>query len=157
MTTNQLRSLVRISVVPAIAMLVGFAVGMHFNPQAARAADAGKVVSFNAAINGKLLSIPEVPAVRFSLIATENGADFSATQIDGVVKRHRHDHSAEFFYVVSGSGTVTIAGLTKAIAPGDMLAIPKGVPHAIASVGGALHLVEVDVPSIGGNDTHWMP
>lgn len=149
--------IVRIGIVLVIALSLGIVLGAHLEPHVAQASGVGKVVSFESAINGKLEVIPPVPQVSVNLIATEDGADFMATQIRGVVKRHRHDHSAEFFYVVSGSGTVTIGNTKSKITPGDMIAIPKAVPHSIASMGAPLHLVEIDAPSIAENDLHWMP
>ena len=143
-------------IVPAVALIAGIGLGMHLSP-AAQASGAGKVVSFDSAINGKLDPYPPAPAVSYNVVATEDGVDFSATQITGSVKRHLHEHSAEFFYVVSGSGSFTLGNAVHKVVPGDMIVIPKAVPHSISVSGAPLHLVEIDAPSMALDDVHWLP
>jgi mannose-6-phosphate isomerase-like protein (cupin superfamily) len=135
-------------------LLSGMWLGTRFPVRAAPAAPVAQVAGFNAVINGKLDVFS--PGVTYKVIATQNGADFMATQIMAI-KRHIHAHSTEFLYVVSGTGSVTLGRTNRPIGPGDMISIPMGTPHAFAANGAPLRFVEVDVPSIATNDTHWMP
>ena len=138
----------------SIVFVLGVLVGSQAAVRPALAAALGQVIAFSSVIDGKLDNF--APGVDYKLVTTQGGADFEATQIASV-KRHAHMHSTEFLYVVSGKGTVTLGSTKKAIAPGDMISIPAGTPHAFAANGAPLRFVEVDVPSIAANDVHWMP
>ena len=48
---------------------------------------------------------------------------------------HRHPHSAEVVYVVSGSGTAWEDDVPTAVDPGDLVVVPPGVPHATVATG----------------------
>lgn len=54
---------------------------------------------------------------------------------------HRHPRSAEIVYVASGRGVAWEAGTSSPVSAGDVIAIPRGVPHATAAAGGELVLV----------------
>lgn len=136
----------------AVVFSFGVVAGLHFGTPAS-ASTTPKLEAFSAVIGGKLDVF--APGVAYKTISTENNADFSATQITRI-KRHIHAHSAEFLYVVSGRGTVIFGKTNKAIGPGDMISIPMGTPHAFTASGAPLRFVEVDVPSIAENDTHYL-
>ena len=48
---------------------------------------------------------------------------------------HRHPHSAEVVYVVSGEGTAWEDGVPTAVGAGDLVVVPQGVPHATVATG----------------------
>jgi quercetin dioxygenase-like cupin family protein len=48
---------------------------------------------------------------------------------------HRHPHSAEVVYVVSGAGTAWEDDVPTVVGPGDVLVVPPGVPHATVATG----------------------
>jgi quercetin dioxygenase-like cupin family protein len=48
---------------------------------------------------------------------------------------HRHPHSAEVVYVVSGAGTAWEDDVPTAVGPGDVLVVPPGMPHATVATG----------------------
>jgi quercetin dioxygenase-like cupin family protein len=54
---------------------------------------------------------------------------------------HRHPHSSEVVYVVAGTGVAWEDGRRTAVAAGDLIAIPAGVPHATVAGDEDLHLV----------------
>jgi len=51
---------------------------------------------------------------------------------------HRHPHSEEVVYVVSGAGTVWIDGETTTVTAGDIVHIPPGCAHATVPVPGSV-------------------
>jgi mannose-6-phosphate isomerase-like protein (cupin superfamily) len=55
---------------------------------------------------------------------------------DGVLPTHRHE-AAEVYYVLAGSGAVTIDGERHAIAAGDAVFVPGSAPHSVESTGTA--------------------
>ena len=50
------------------------------------------------------------------------------------LKPHYHD-SHEFYYVLSGTGTMTIERETRPVQPGDLIHIPRNAVHSIAPNG----------------------
>lgn len=55
---------------------------------------------------------------------------------------HRHPHSEEIVYVASGTGMAWIDGAEFALAPGSVIRIPSGAPHAtIPDEGSEMRLI----------------
>jgi mannose-6-phosphate isomerase-like protein (cupin superfamily) len=48
---------------------------------------------------------------------------------------HRHTKSRQFFYVLSGTATMSCDGVSAVLNAGDGLEIPPGVVHQIANLG----------------------
>ncbi len=49
---------------------------------------------------------------------------------DSQVLKHKHHKEDNFWYIVSGSGTVLLAGKEFGVREGDSFIIPKGVVHS---------------------------
>ena len=47
----------------------------------------------------------------------------------GPFRRHVHETHDEIGYVLQGSGSVTVGGVTRPVKPGDVWIIPAGTPH----------------------------
>ena len=47
----------------------------------------------------------------------------------------RHQHRAEHWFVVKGSGSVTLDGVDKALTAGDSVDIPVGAAHRMSNSG----------------------
>ena len=48
----------------------------------------------------------------------------------GPFRRHVHTTHDEIGYVLKGSGSVDVGGVTRPVKPGDVWVIPAGTPHA---------------------------
>ena len=48
---------------------------------------------------------------------------------------HRHPHSAEILYIVTGTGTTWEGDEAHPVGPGDVVVVPTGVPHATVATG----------------------
>ena len=48
---------------------------------------------------------------------------------------HRHRNSEELYFILSGSGRMTLGEAEFAIAPGDTVLIPPGTPHCLRNTG----------------------
>jgi quercetin dioxygenase-like cupin family protein len=65
---------------------------------------------------------------------------------------HRHPHTSEVVYVVAGAGVAWEDGRRTDVAAGDLLAIPRGVPHAtVAGHDGLLLVCFFPHPDLAGN------
>jgi quercetin dioxygenase-like cupin family protein len=47
----------------------------------------------------------------------------------GPFRRHVHETHDEIGYVLAGSGSVNVGGVTRPVKPGDVWIIPAGIPH----------------------------
>lgn len=60
---------------------------------------------------------------------------------------HIHTNADEFFYILEGSGTIQIDGVTYALEPGDFAFIPIGVQHEVTTESGMALMEIVDGPA----------
>lgn len=51
----------------------------------------------------------------------------------GVTVESHHHETDEFYYVLSGSGTMYIEAEVRAISPGDLVHIPRSAVHTVAA------------------------
>jgi quercetin dioxygenase-like cupin family protein len=76
-----------------------------------------------------------------SLSHETGGAAFiweNETPPGAMVPPHMHRTEDEFIYLVDGEMEVTIGEATHIVRPGDLVKMPRGVPHAIRSTGPAM-------------------
>ncbi len=71
-----------------------------------------------------------------------------AVDIDGA-QPHYHKASTELYYVLEGSGTVTLDGVDHAVQKGSLIHIP---PHVIHSASGRMRVLVVGIPNIADDD-----
>jgi mannose-6-phosphate isomerase-like protein (cupin superfamily) len=62
---------------------------------------------------------------------------------------HSHEESEQVYVVVSGGGTMTVAGDTQEVVEGDLVMVPPATDHSIANAGSAdLCCVSVQSPAV---------
>jgi quercetin dioxygenase-like cupin family protein len=90
----------------------------------------------------RVYRLPEV--VRFDGLPLTNVPLFAREAISGcllaflpgqVLPRHRHAHEHEVFDVLSGRGTIWLAGQAIAGEPGTTVFVPAGVEHGFENTG----------------------
>lgn len=67
------------------------------------------------------------------------GADYAVRLVhvpSGPRTPHMHPHSDEVTYVVSGHGTAWEGDGSTPVSPGDLIVVPRGVPHATVARAG---------------------
>ena len=65
----------------------------------------------------------------------------------------RHERRSEHWFIVSGTGAVTLDGVVRPVAAGDAIDVPVGVAHRIESLGTEeLVLIEVQHGEYFGED-----
>lgn len=71
---------------------------------------------------------------------------------------HLHAGYDEVYYVLSGTGTVTLADQAEAIEPGSVVVVPAGVPHSLeAAPGETLEFVIFGTPPMPLDDPRARP
>ena len=71
-----------------------------------------------------------------------------AVDIDGA-RPHCHKRSTELYYVIDGSGTVTVEGQIHTVEKGSLVHIP---PLAVHSAAGRMRVLVVGIPDIADDD-----
>ena len=67
---------------------------------------------------------------------------------------HSHEEAEQVYVVVRGAGTMSAAGDTETLEPGDLALIPPATDHTIANQGdGELALVSVQSPAVSVDET----
>jgi mannose-6-phosphate isomerase-like protein (cupin superfamily) len=78
----------------------------------------------------------------------EPAAWVHAVDIDGA-KPHFHKVATELYYVLDGTGSVTLDGLEREVRKGSLVHIPPGVVH---SARGRMRVLVVGIPDISDAD-----
>lgn len=90
------------------------------------------------------------PGVNITAIGGEQVLMCRVTYSPGaVIPEHNHPESEQLMYVMEGDVTVTVAGETQTLGPGDLAVINRGLDHDLSTVDGctfieALSPVPVD-------------
>src|SRR5437867_6477988 len=71
-----------------------------------------------------------------------------AVDIDGA-KLHYHKRSTELYYVLEGSGTVSLDGIEHEVNKGSIVHIPTGVIHGAH---GRMRVLVIGIPDIADDD-----
>ena len=67
---------------------------------------------------------------------------------------HRHHHSEEIYHITAGDGLMRLGDAEFAVAVGDTICIPPGVPHSLSNPGQReLRLLCCSSPPYTDNDT----
>jgi mannose-6-phosphate isomerase-like protein (cupin superfamily) len=67
---------------------------------------------------------------------------------------HSHEEAEQVYVVVGGTGTLSAAGDTETLEPGDLALIPPASDHTIANQGdGPLALISVQSPAVSVEET----
>jgi len=81
-------------------------------------------------------------------VALSPAAWAHAVDIDGA-KLHFHKRSTELYYVLDGSGTVSLDGVEHAVHKGSLVHIPPGVIHGAR---GRMRVLVIGIPDIADDD-----
>jgi mannose-6-phosphate isomerase-like protein (cupin superfamily) len=71
------------------------------------------------------------------------------------VSAHHHGHTEEVYYIVQGTGVMTLAGQPQPVGPGDTVIIVPGTTHELENTGlQDLLMVVVCSPAFTVEDSH---
>jgi len=78
--------------------------------------------------------IRELLAPRNSAIRQQSLAE-ARLPLQGATTPHHHPRTEEIYYILEGHGSMQIGSESRAVGPGDAIAIPPGVRHQIRNTG----------------------
>jgi len=79
-------------------------------------------------------TIRELLAHRNSAIRQQSLAE-ARLAVGAATIPHHHAVTEEIYYILAGSGDMTLGDDTRAVGPGDAIAIPPGLRHTIRNTG----------------------
>ncbi len=97
--------------------------------------------------------IRELLAYRNSAIRNQSLAE-ARLPVGGSTREHYHARTEEIYYITQGTGRIRIGGETRAVGPGDAIAIRPGQRHKLWNTGKeTLHLLCCCAPAYEDADT----
>ena len=76
-----------------------------------------------------------IPGIRGASLFRTPTADMILTYGEPGTKLHKHLASDHFIYIIKGNGEVRLQNKKERVTEGDLVLIPKEVPHSILKVG----------------------
>jgi mannose-6-phosphate isomerase-like protein (cupin superfamily) len=97
--------------------------------------------------------IRELLAYRNSCLRHQSLAE-ARLPVGGQTTPHYHQRTEEIYFILEGSGTMQIGEQSRAVGPGDAIAIPPGAVHTIRNTGnGPLRFLCCCAPAYEHDDT----
>jgi len=86
------------------------------------------------------------------IVARLNDYDIQVVKIKGEFVWHQHDHTDEFFLVVSGRLTIQMRAGDVELGPGELFVVPRGIEHCPRSDEGAEALLIEPTDTVNTGD-----
>ena len=92
----------------------------------------------------------------FVLAETETGS-IELIRFDERIPMHMHPKENHFVYIYKGRAKGTIGSVTAEVGPGQMIAIPAGVPHSLERIGDSpVEMILFSTPKFAEKDIVWL-
>ena len=72
---------------------------------------------------------------KYSVLAETETGSIELIRLDDKIPLHMHPKENHFVYVYKGRAKGTVGDLTAEVGPGQLVAIPAGVPHSFERIG----------------------
>lgn len=93
----------------------------------------------------------------FSLLAKTQTGSVELFRITDEVKPHQHNDENHFLYIISGKAQGVIGDVKATVEPGQLIQIPKGVPHSIKKIGkDPVIFILFSTPPFNPADIRWL-
>lgn len=76
----------------------------------------------------------------------------SLLRVEVGVPMHRHLHSEETVFVLTGRGTLHLEGGTRDLEPGDLVVVPRNTPHGFTPTDGPVVVLSIFAPALREGD-----
>ena len=99
----------------------------------------------------------ETPYFKYTVIAETDTGSVELIRLDDKVPKHMHPKENHFVYIYKGRAKGTVGGITAEVGPGQMVAIPAGVPHSFERIGDSpVEIILFSTPPFTPKDTVWL-
>ncbi len=96
----------------------------------------------------------EGPYFKYSVLAEADTGGVELIRVDDKIPMHIHPKENHFVYIYKGRAKGTVGSITAEVGPGQLVAIPAGVPHSFERIGDTpVELILFSTPPYMPNDT----
>lgn len=99
----------------------------------------------------------ESPYFKYSALSETETGGIELIRLDGAIPKHMHPKENHFVYIYKGRAKGTVGDVTAEIGPGQLVAIPAGMPHSFERVGDTpVEIILFSSPPFVLGDTVWL-
>ena len=77
----------------------------------------------------------ETDYFKYTVLAGTETGSIELIRLDGMIPTHMHPKENHFVYVYKGRAKGTVGSVAAEVGPGQLVAIPAGVPHSFERIG----------------------
>ena len=94
------------------------------------------------------------PYFKYAVLAETETGGVELVRVDERIPLHMHPKENHFVYIVKGTAKGTVGSVTAEVGPGQLVAIPAGVPHSFERTGDSpVEMILFSTPPFMPNDT----
>ncbi len=91
---------------------------------------------------------------RYTVLAETDTGGIELLRVEDKIPMHMHPKENHFVYIYKGRAKGTIGDVTAEVSPGQLVAIPAGVPHSFERIGDTpVEIILFSTPPFMPNDT----
>ena len=91
---------------------------------------------------------------KYSVLAGTETGGIELIRLDDKIPMHMHPKENHFAYIYKGRAKGTVGDLTAEVSPGQLVAIPAGVPHSFERIGDTpVEIILFSTPPFVAGDT----
>ncbi|MBI1936096.1 cupin domain-containing protein [Candidatus Woesearchaeota archaeon] len=99
----------------------------------------------------------ETEYFKYTVIAETETGSIELLRLDERIPLHRHPKENHFVYVYKGRAKGTVGDVTAEVGPGQIVAIPAGVPHSFERIGDSpVEIILFSTPPFMPGDIQWL-
>ncbi|MBI2653967.1 cupin domain-containing protein [Candidatus Woesearchaeota archaeon] len=99
----------------------------------------------------------ETDYFKYSVLAEVETGSIELLRIDEKIPMHMHPKENHFVYIFKGKAKGIVGDVTAEVSPGQLVAIPAGVPHSFERVGDTpVEAILFSSPPFVPNDIVWL-
>lgn len=99
----------------------------------------------------------ETPYFKYSVLAETESGSIELIRFEDKIPMHKHQNENHFVYVYKGKARGTVGDVTAEVGPGQMVAIPAGVPHKFERIGDTpVEIILFSTPPFAPDDVIWL-
>ena len=94
---------------------------------------------------------------KYSVLAETESGGVELIRVDDRIPMHMHPKENHFVYIYKGRARGTVGDVTAEVGPGQMIAIPAGVPHSLERIGDTpVEIILFSTPPFMLKDIVWL-
>jgi len=99
----------------------------------------------------------ESPYFKYSVLSETETGGIELIRLDGAIPKHMHPKENHFVYIYKGRAKGTVGDVTAEVGPGQLVAIPAGMPHSFERIGDTpVEIILFSSPPFVLGDTVWL-